>query len=583
MIRRSTPSWIYWRGSNSEPISTDDQGTLDTLDKGNSERILLLTCPGGNREQLLIHLRQHYYEVIEPDETALSLAPFDLAIVEARRFWQWRHHLMAAKRREEPAFLPVMLVLPQRDLRYRLKAFWDVIDEFVIAPIDRNEFTERAAMLLRTRRLALTQQAHLAYLVNYDRATDLPNKNLFMDRLINAVRDAAILDTQLYMMVIHIPLARIMKSLGHHGLERAAIACSARLKALLAEELSLARLTTEEWGLIPRPGTTMDAVLEICQRIQALAEEPFMVLGERIHISPRIGIGIYPNDASNAAGTLDCAIAALSQAKAEQPVFYSRNVQHQALRHIRTEARLHEALDQAQFELWYQPQVRLSDRKWVGVEALIRWRLPGGELVLPKDFMAVAEASGLIRDIDRWVLDSACAAMRRWRSEGNAPERISVNISAEDIKAPDFTEVVKHTLTRHGLPPPVLELELTETTLFEISADNLEKLNTLRAYGVSVAIDDFGTGYSSLSYLHQLPITTLKIDRVFVADLIHNATNKAITRTIVWLARNFNLEVIAEGIETVEQAHYLSSLEVHTGQGFLYGRPVPEVLLRQQA
>jgi EAL domain-containing protein (putative c-di-GMP-specific phosphodiesterase class I) len=193
--------------------------------------------------------------------------------------------------------------------------------------------------------------------------------------------------------------------------------------------------------------------------------------------------------------------------------------------------------------------------------------------------MAVAETTGLIRDIDRWVLDNACAAMRRWRSEGNAPTRISVNISAEDIKAPDFVEMVEHTLARHEIPPLVLELELTETTLFEISADNLAKLNALRAHGVRVAIDDFGTGYSSLSYLHRLPITTLKIDKAFIADVIHNATNKAITRTIVWLARNFNLEVVAEGIETVEQARYLNSLEVHTGQGFLYGRPVPEVLL----
>lgn len=564
---------IGWRGSSGGSISIEE---LTTLDENQCGRVLLLARTGGNREQLLAHLRQHY-EVLEPAEAALSLESFDLAVVEARCFWQWRRHLMEAKRREEPVFLPVMLVLAQRDLKHRLKAFWDVVDEFVIAPIERHEFTERAAMLLRTRRLALTQRAHLAYLVNHDRATDLPNKNLFMDRLINAVRDAAVLNTRLYMLVIHIPLARIMKSLGHHGLERAAMVCSMRLKTLLAEELSLARLTTEEWGVIARPGTSMDAVLEICRRIQVLADEPLTVLGERIHVLPRIGIGVYPDDASNAAHTLDCAIAALSQIEAEQPVFYSRDVQHQALRHIRTEARLHQALDEGQFELWYQPQVRLSDRKLVGVEALIRWRLPSGALVPPGDFMAVAEATGLIRDVDRWVLDNACAAMRRWRSEGNAPARIAVNVSAEDIKAADFAELVVHTLEQYKLPPPTLELELTETTLFEISAENLSKLNALKEYGVSVAIDDFGTGYSSLSYLHQLPITTLKIDKAFVDDVTHNQTNQAITRTIVWLAKNFNLELVAEGIETPAQAHYLASLDVQTGQGFLYGRPAPEM------
>ncbi len=577
MAQRDTIPWVCWRGLSSGATSTEESTPVD---ESNSKRVLLLARSGGNREQLLAHLQQHY-TVIEPDETTHFLASFDLAVVEAPTFWQWRHHLIEAKRREEPVFLPVMLVLSQRDVRRRLKAFWDVVDEFVVAPINRSEFTERAAMLLRTRRLALTQRAHLAYLVNHDRATDLPNKHLFMDRLINAVRDATVLDTKLYMMVVHIPLARILKSLGHHGLERAALACSVRLKALLAEELSLARLTTEEWGLILRPGTPLDTVLELCRRIQMLAEEPLMVLGERIHFSPRIGIGVYPDDASNAANTLDCAIAALSQAKSEQPVFYSRTVQHQALRHIRTEARLHQALDEAQFELWYQPQVRLSDRQQVGVEALIRWRLPCGSLVSPKDFMAVAESTGLIRDIDRWVLKHACEAMRRWRNGNNPPKRISVNVSAEDIKAADFAEVVVRILDQNQLPPPTLELELTETTLFEISAENLAKLNTLREYGVSVAIDDFGTGYSSLSYLHRLPITTLKIDKAFVDDVTHNLTNQAITRTIVWLAKNFNLEVIAEGIETVEQARYLKSLEVHTGQGFLYGHPVPETLFHQ--
>lgn len=170
--------------------------------------------------------------------------------------------------------------------------------------------------------------------------------------------------------------------------------------------------------------------------------------------------------------------------------------------------------------------------------------------------------------------------MRRWRSENNAPERMSVNISAEDIKAPDFAEMVMHTLARHELPPCILELELTETTLFEINVDNLAQLNSLRDHGVRVAIDDFGTGYSSLSYLHRLPITTLKIDKTFVNNVTHNLTNQAITRTIVLLARNFELDVIAEGIETVMQAEFLRSLDVQTGQGYLYGRPVPEVLFR---
>ncbi|MEX0731294.1 MAG: bifunctional diguanylate cyclase/phosphodiesterase [Aquisalimonadaceae bacterium] len=572
-----TITQIRWRGTAKDAGTGEPAGKSD---KAAPLRVLLLVQSFGNREQLAAHLRQHY-KLMEPRGITLPHEPFDLAVVDGPGFRQWHTQLADAKARESPTFLPVMLVLPRRDLGRRLSEYWDLVDEFVISPINRSEFAERAAMLLRARQLAVIQQSHLAYLVNHDRATGLPNKSLFMDRLTNAVRDAAVIDKRLHAIVVHIPLVRVMKSMGHHGLERAASTCSSRLRALLEEDLSLARLTTEEWGLITRAGTSMDAVLEICQRVRRLAEAPIEILGERIHLSPRIGIGIYPDDASDATAVLDCAISALSQATDGDPEFYSRNVQHQALRYIRTEARLHEALAGDQFELWFQPQVQLDDQALVGVEALIRWRLPSGDVVPPGDFLAVAESTGLICDVDRWVLESACAAMHRWRQPGRRPLKMSVNISAQDVQLPGFAGMVEQTLDRHDIPPHLLELELTETSLFDMNADNLATLGELRAHGVSVAIDDFGTGYSSLSYLHRLPITTLKIDKAFVDDVADNRTNNAITRTIIRLAQNFELNIIAEGIETAKQARYLQTLEVPVGQGFLYGRPMPEAdLLR---
>lgn len=218
----------------------------------------------------------------------------------------------------------------------------------------------------------------------------------------------------------------------------------------------------------------------------------------------------------------------------------------------------------------------MSDRSFIGAEALVRWRLPGGELVPPNDFIAIAESTGLVAQIDRWMLARACALMQSWRRKSGEHHRISVNISAQHLQLPDFVSVVRTSLEAHDLPPSVLELELTETALVELSTENLDKLNTLRTLGVNIALDDFGTGYCSLSYLHRLPITTLKIDKSFIDNITHDRTNAAITQTIVWLARNCGLEVVAEGVETEEQAEHLAALDVEIGQGYLFGRPMTE-------
>lgn len=539
-------------------------------------RVVLLVHGAGNRRQLGEHLRRHY-EVIEGDGDALPAEGFDLAVVDGPGFRRWHQQLVDAKAYEEPVFLPVMLVLPRRDLRKRLRSWWDVVDEFVIAPIDREEFTERAAMLLRARRMAVTQRAHLAHIVNHDRSTGLPTQGLFLDRVHHAIQSASILDQRLHVVVVHVPLMHIMKSLGHAGLQRAARACVSRLRRLLEEDYSLARLTTEDWGMLLPPEVGLDAVVELCRRIGRLAEEPLDILGEKVHVAPYIGVGVYPDDASGAESALDCAIGALSQAqKPGEPEFYSRSVQHRALRYIRTEARLYEGLQQEQFELWYQPKVRMDGRVLVGVEALVRWRLPSGQLVPPGDFMAVAEASGVVRQLDAWVVETACRALARWHDDAGAPSTVAVNVTPADVVEPGFEPRVRTLLERHALAPESLELELTETMLCESPVKVLEVLRVLRDLGVRVSVDDFGTGYSSLSYLHRLPVSALKIDKTFVDNVVNDARSDSIARAIVWLADNFDLAVVAEGIECSEQVDYLLSLGVEVGQGFLFGYPMPE-------
>jgi len=573
---------VFWRG-----IAGEDSSSVPSASQ--PERILILVGASGNRKQLIEHLRQRYHVLI-PDESGSAedirpnspmRASFDLAIVDLAGAIRWRKVLSEARSHAQPVFLPAMLIASRKDIPRALHACDSLIDEFLLTPIDPSELTQRIAMLLRARRQALTQSNRLAYLTSHDQGSGLPNKTLFLDRLSQAIQDGTVLGRQVYVMAIHISLAPISKSLGNRALEKAGLACCERLKALLGDNYSLARLSTEEWALMLRAGASTSNALEVFRSVQQLSAIPLDVRGERVHISPTAGIAIYPDDATNAPSLLDCAGAALARTERMQhPTFYSTNVQRQALAQIRTVAGLHEALALDQFELWYQPKVSLKDRSLSSVEALIRWRLPSGGLVPPNNFISVAERNGLIIQIDQWVLAKACESMQIWQTHGG-PAQVAVNISAQHLARDEFVTTVEQTLLRFGIPPTALELELTETALADLGQKNLDKLRVLRNMGVSIALDDFGTGYCSLSYIHKLPITTLKIDKCFIDNIVTDSADAAVTQTIVSLAKNFHLNLVAEGIETEEQCQCLVSLDVETGQGYLFARPMPFAELQQ--
>lgn len=563
---------IVWRGSLA--AAAEEQAIPVPSEPGREDRVLVLVRSPGNRTRLVEQLGKRFDVRVSPEEIGAGVEAFDLAVVDAAGLSQWYEFLVDAKIREEPSFLPIVLVVPRRELKQRLRRYWDIVDEFVSSPIDPGELVERASMLIHIRHLALAQRSHLAYLVNHDRATGLPNKNLFMERLIDTIRDAAVIDSYVHAVVIHIPMDRVLKSLGHRGLERAAAVWSSRLQGVLGDDVALARVTTDDWAFVGRIGMALDALVELCRRVQGISGHVMEIDGERLHFRLRVGVGTYPGDAADAAGTLDCALSALSQGEGTNPIFYSQETQRRALRFIRTEARLHEAVEQEQFEVWLQPQVALEDEALVGAEALVRWRLPSGKIVAPDDFLAVASSTGLITRIDAWVLENAMRTVREWYEEGADIGKLSVNVAVPDLYQEEFAERVIRTLERHGVPPPRLELELTEDMFLECNEIVLARLQRLREHGVGIAIDDFGTGYSCLGYLHSLPITTLKIDKCFLEHVTSDATNDAITRSIIWLASNFDLDIVAEGVETREQAEYVRALGVGRGQGYLFGRPM---------
>jgi EAL domain-containing protein (putative c-di-GMP-specific phosphodiesterase class I) len=238
------------------------------------------------------------------------------------------------------------------------------------------------------------------------------------------------------------------------------------------------------------------------------------------------------------------------------------------------ESQLRQALPRGEFLVLYQPQVEITSGKIVSAEALIRWQQPVRGLVSPMDFIPIAEDTGMILRIGEWVLREACSQVKRWRDDGHPDMSIAVNLSTRQVLQPGFAGVVKRILAEAGLPPHALDMEITESVLMQPSEENIATLKELAGMGVRLSVDDFGTGFSSLSYLNRFPIHSLKIDRTFVRGLEHDASDRAITSTIIAMARNLHLKVIAEGVETSAQAAFLVQHDCLLAQGYFYGKPV---------
>lgn len=412
----------------------------------------------------------------------------------------------------------------------------------------------------------------------HDQLTDLPNRRLFKDHLELALVQAERRGQRVGVMFIDLDRFKLVNdTYGHLLGDELLRGVAQRLRGCVRAGDTVSRQGGDEFTVLLPDLTNADDALPIAQKILAELDKPFLIGDREFHATASVGIATYPRDGLTAEQLMQNADIAMYEVKNNgrnggRMFTTEMNAGHAKRLALENDLRL--AVSQGQFEAHFQPQFSLSQNRMVGVELLIRWRHPVLGLLMPGQFVALAEETGLICALSDWVLERACSQLAIWHALGHRHLRMAVNLSPLELARNDIVERVTAPLSRHVLPPGALEIEITENMLLDDAPSVVEKLERLRAQGVRVAIDDFGTRYSSLAYLRRFPIHSLKIDQSFVRDL-GTSGNSPIIQAIVGIARGFNLQLVAEGVETVEELDALRALGCDEVQGFLLGRPMP--------
>ena len=426
-------------------------------------------------------------------------------------------------------------------------------------------------------RKAQAEQIH--YMAYHDPLTGLANRALFKDRFQHAVAVAARTQSPLGIMFIDIDRFKVINdSLGHEGGDAVLIEAAKRIRACLRASDTASRIGGDEFTVILENLPTSDDAAQAAMRLIQKFSEPLKVGGREIIVTASIGISIYPGATHDVQRLLKDANAAMHEAKESgrnRHVFYTQEMDARAQESLEYEMGLRKALPNGEFLIYYQPRVNTASGKVVGAEALLRWQHPSRGIIAPDNFIPLLEDTGLVIPVGEWVLLQACRQCQGWHDAGKTSLNVSVNLSMKQFRSGSLLASVRRALEESGLPPRFLELELTETVLVDDAEQALDLMRELKDIGVSISIDDFGTGYSSLNYLRRFPIDLLKIDSSFIHDVVHNRGDAAITTTIAVMAKTLRLGILAEGVETREQARFLKTIGCHDMQGHLFGPAIP--------
>ena len=421
-------------------------------------------------------------------------------------------------------------------------------------------------------------QVRIEHQANYDTLTGLANRSVLHDRLQQALLTAA--NSDLRIAVAFVDLDRfkfINDSLGHHVGDELLKSVAARLKSCVRQCDTVARLGGDEFVLLINGHTGPESVRHVMEKILAAVGQPWVIDQGEFQVSCSIGVALHPEDGQDAQALLKHADSAMYRAKdngRNNFQFFTRELNVLLTEQLELETHLRRALERDQFVLRYQPRVNLVTGQIVGAEALLRWRIPQRGTIPPGRFIALAEETGLIVPMGKWVLQTACTQNKVWQDAGLAPIVVSVNVSARQFRQDNLVQTVAEVLQSTGLEPRYLELELTESMVMHDAPQLVAMLDELKELGVKIAVDDFGTGYSSLSYLKRFPVDRLKVDRSFVEHMTTEADDATIVRAIIALGHNLGLKVVAEGVETAQQARALRAYQCDEAQGFLFARAV---------
>jgi diguanylate cyclase (GGDEF)-like protein/PAS domain S-box-containing protein len=417
-------------------------------------------------------------------------------------------------------------------------------------------------------------EARIQHLANYDALSGLPNRSLLADRAAQAISHARRHQRVCALIALTVDRFKLLnESYGHAATDALLKAVGERLTGALRDGDTMAHLGGDTFAALASSLARPEDVLGVVRKIRDMALAPFVVEGREVHVDLSIGASVFPRDGEQFDLLLRNADAAMNRVKAAAGggfQFYAAAMTKEATDRVEIEGALHGAAARGELQLHYQPQVELATGRAVAAEALMRWTHPQRGSVPPGQFVPIAEQSDLIVSLGEWALQESCRQLRRWN---NPQLRVAVNVSPRQFRSPGFAEAVARALREHGIEGRRLEIELTEGVLIEDRDQAVAILESLKQTGVQIAIDDFGTGYSSLSYLSGLPIDCLKIDRAFVVRIGKGGRDAAIVQAIISLAHSLGMRVLAEGVETAEQADFLRAHGCDEAQGYLFARP----------
>ncbi|MBH2034102.1 MAG: EAL domain-containing protein [Pseudomonadales bacterium] len=437
----------------------------------------------------------------------------------------------------------------------------------LLASIERNTHLRREA------------ESSLQRMSQYDFLTGLPNRQQLQEQLDQILSDAGRVQHRVAVLCVGLDdFKGINEQFSYQTGDQLLLLLSDRLRSHSGRLGALARLGGDQFALIQADIEQPYEAAELAQTILDDLEQPFVLEHQEIRLRATIGITLFPEDGDSTEKLLQKAEQTMTLAKSRSRnryQFYIASVDSEMRRRRELEKSLREALANNELHLVYQPQIDYSDHRVIGVEALLRWQHPQHGFVSPDIFIPLAEQNGSIVAIGEWVLDQACKQLREWHDQGFIDLRMAVNLSSVQLHHAELPRIVNNLLQVYRLPPRSLELEVTETGLMEDITTAAQHLLSLRRSGALIAIDDFGTGYSSLSYLKSLPLDKIKIDKSFVQDLLEDEDDATIVRAIIQLAKSLGMQVIAEGVETIEQEAYIVAQGCNEGQGYLYSKPLP--------